>query len=125
MGVKYDRKQANLDFGVDSMLIGTKEHSRRNRTFSLRGLSTSHFTIVKYLHFCSISPSYIHRFSSISSLKLHFPRFIHHIQVVSIFPSRGVVFSLMPFCITNIPKTPVLSAFFVLYYSQSKNPDGN
>ena len=125
MRAKYDRKQANLDFCIDIMLIGAKEHSRRNRTFSLRGLSTSHFTIVKYLHFLSIFPSYIHHFSAVSSLILHFLCLIHHNQIVSIFPSRGVVISLMPFCITNIPKTPVLSAFFVLYSSQSKNPDGN
>ena len=39
--------------------------------------------------------------------------------------SRGIVISLTLFYLTNIPKTPVLSAFPVLYYSQSKKPNGN
>ena len=39
--------------------------------------------------------------------------------------SKGVVINLTLFYSTNIPKTPVLSAFPVLYYSQSKKPNGN
>ena len=44
---------------------------------------------------------------------------------VSKLTFRGVVISLTLFYLTNIPKTPVLSAFPVLYYSQSKKPNGN
>ena len=44
---------------------------------------------------------------------------------VSKLAIRGVVISLTLFYLTNISKTPVLSAFPVLYYSQSKKPNGN
>ena len=125
MKAKYGRKQADLDYGVDLMLIGAMEVSCRNRTFSMRGLTASRFIIVKFLHFLSIFPSYIHHFSAISSLILHFPRHIHHIPIVSFSSSKGVVISLTLFYLTNIPKTPVLSVFSVLYYGQSKKPNGN
>ena len=125
MGVKYDRKQAGLDFGVDSMLIDTKEPSRRNRTFSMRGLTASYFIVMKYLHFLSILHAYIHCFAAFSGFILHFSHRSHHIQIVSIFPSRGVVISLTLFYMTNIPKAPVLSVFSVLYYGQSKKPNSN
>ena len=44
---------------------------------------------------------------------------------VSKLASKGVVISLTLFYMTNIPKLPVLSAFSVLYYGQSKKPNGN
>ena len=44
---------------------------------------------------------------------------------VSKLASKGVVISLTLFYMTNIPKTPVLSAFPVLYYGQSRKPNGN
>ena len=125
MWVKYDRKQANLDFSVYLMLIGAMEPSRRKQTLSMRGLTASHFIVVKFLHFLSILHAYIHCFRAFSGIILHFPRHINHIQIVSIFPSRGVVISLTLFYLTNIPKTPVLSVFSVLYYGQSKKPNGN
>ena len=125
MKAKYDRKQANLDFCVVIMLIGTKEPSRRNRTFSMRGLTASHFIVVKYLHFSSILHAYIHCFRAFSGFILHFPHRSRHIPIVLFSPTKGVVISLMLFYMTNIPKTPVLSAFSVLYYGQSKKPNSN
>ena len=111
MGVKYDRKQANLDFGVDSMLIGAMEVSHRNRTLSRRRITAINFTIVKYLHFSSILHAYIHCFTAFSGFILHFSHRSRHIPIVSFSPTKGVVISLMLFYMTNIPKTPVLSAF--------------
>ena len=90
MGVKYDRKQANIDFGVDSILIGAMEVSRRNRTFSMRGLSTSHFIVVKYLHFLSIFPSFIYLFAVLSLHLLHFPHRSRHIPIVLFSSTKGV-----------------------------------
>ena len=77
------------------------------------------------LHFYFVNTSKMRWFRPIVHLFLHNKGYPIHKSLVSKSSFRGVVISLMPFCITNIPKTPVLSAFFVLYYSQSKNPDGN
>ena len=89
MRVKYDRKQANLDFGVDLMLIGVMEPSRRKRTLSMRGLSTSRFIIVKYLHFLSIFPSFIYLFAVLNLYILQFYHRSHHNQIVSFSPTKG------------------------------------
>ena len=48
-----------------------------------------------------------------------------HASFVSKLTCRAVVISLKLFCMTNTPKTPVLSVFSVLYYGQSKKPNGN
>ena len=56
---------------------------------------------------------------------LHFSHRSRHISIVSFSSTKGVVISLTLFHMTNIPKIPVLSALSVLYYGQSKKPNGN